>query len=290
MAKTISKTQPMTKSPVEDHDDDHDEDEDEDEHDEHDDAEEGDDHDDEDEEDDDEDEEENVAASRSVIAHSTRTVAGRVPQAPVVAPHEAPKEDSTWWAPHAVLGALIFVGILGFFGVFTKGLGPVFFPKKADSSQPAESASAPKPAAPPASTPQQQPAQQPKPIQPVPTARPTAPIMQQPPPVETFSAKHIVVQYKGAVSANPKITRSKDDAKKRANDCLAKLKKGAKWEDMVKEYSDEEGAEKRGGNLGRFAATAFDKTFIEAVKKLKPNEMSDVVESPLGFHIIVRTE
>lgn len=280
--KTIEKTQPMpAPPPVDDHDEDLEEEEDEDEHDEHD--------------PDEEDEEDEEDQAGPVVAHSTRTVPGRMPQAPVIAPHEATQEDPTWWLPHAVLGTLIVVGILGFFGVFTGALYPAFvkmglFPAaSAHASGSASAAEAPKP---PASA---------KPAAPTPTA-PPKPTMQLPvqprpapsavqPAVETFSAKHIVVAYKGSLNADPKVTRSKDDAKKRATEVHGKLKKGGKWDELVAQYSDEVGAgSPRFGNLGRFTAATFDKAFIEAVRKLKKDEMSDVVETPLGFHVIVRTE
>lgn len=281
--KTIDKTQPMpAPPPVEDHDEDLDEEEDLDE----------DEHDDEDE---DEEDDEDDHAGHSVIAHSTRTVPGKMPPAPVVATHEPQREDTTWWLPHAVLGTLIVVGVLGFFGVFTSTLHPLFVKMGLLSSAAPAASSAggheepPKPAP----TPSQKPAQPTPPIvrptaapQPKPTVSAVAP-----PPQETFGAKHIVVAYKGALNANAKITRSKEDAKKRANEVHGKLKKGGKWDELVAQYSDEEAAgAPRFGNLGRFTAATFDKAFIDAVRKLKKDEMSDVVETPMGFHVIVRTE
>lgn len=281
--KTIDKTQPMpAPPPVDEHEEELDEEEDEDE-DEHDDEE------------DEEDEDDHHAEDHSVIAHSTRTVPGRMPPAPVVATHEPQREDSTWWLPHAVLGTLIVVGILGFFGVFTSTLHPLFVKMGLlSSAAPAASSAGGHEEAPkPAPTPSQKPAAPTPPIvkptaqpQPRPTATAVAP-----PPQETFGAKHIVVAYKGALNANAKITRSKDDAKKRAHEVLGKLKKGGKWDELVGQYSDEDSpGAPRFGNLGRFTAATFDKSFIDAVRKLKKDEMSDVVESPMGFHIIVRTE
>ena len=34
-------------------------------------------------------------------------------------------EDPTWWAPHAVMSALVLIGVLGFFGLFNKILAPI---------------------------------------------------------------------------------------------------------------------------------------------------------------------
>src|SRR5581483_6808276 len=69
---------------------------------------------------------------------------------------------------------------------------------------------------------------------------------------DTFGAKHLLVQYKGSRSAGPSITRTEDEAKARATEAMKKAKGGAKFEDLVKEYSDEPGAGQRGGDLGKF--------------------------------------
>jgi parvulin-like peptidyl-prolyl isomerase len=75
-----------------------------------------------------------------------------------------------------------------------------------------------------------------------------------------------------------------------ARQAVKKARAGMKFEDLVTFYSDEPGAAKRGGDLGRFPKGAMVKEFEVAVEALKPGELSDVVETPFGFHVILRTE
>jgi len=106
-----------------------------------------------------------------------------------------------------------------------------------------------------------------------------------------FGAKHLLVMYKGGRSAPPNVTRTKEEAKARAEEAAKKAKDPKnKFEDLVKEYSDEPGAGARGGDLGRFPKGAMVPEFQNAVEKLKVGEVSGTVESPFGFHVILRTQ
>lgn len=105
-----------------------------------------------------------------------------------------------------------------------------------------------------------------------------------------ISASHLLVQYAGAQSAKANITRSKQDARARAEEALAKARAGADFGELVKQYSDEPGGADRAGALGRFPHHAMVKPFSDAAFRLKVGEVSGVVESPFGFHVILRTE
>jgi parvulin-like peptidyl-prolyl isomerase len=199
--------------------------------------------------------------------------------APVKAPKHAPApppqdgaEDPGWWLPHAVLATLVLIGVAGFFGAFS---GLVKSPMHATSASAEASASAA-----PAKT------------APAPTARPTSPPKPGAPALDptdpVFAAKQILVQYKDAKRS--KQTRSKADAKARAEQALAKLKAGTKFEDVVTEFSDEEGAAPRGGLLGRFKRGVQPEPVQTALEKTPVDKTTDVVESELGFHILLRTQ
>lgn len=117
--------------------------------------------------------------------------------------------------------------------------------------------------------------------------RERAAIARQP---KEIGARHILIMHKASKSKPESLTRSHDDAQKRAEECLRKIRGGAPFEDMVREYSDEPGAAERSGDLGVFERGQMVKTFADAAFALKVGEVSEVVETPFGFHIIKRTE
>ena len=102
---------------------------------------------------------------------------------------------------------------------------------------------------------------------------------------DTIIAQHVLVAYKGAKRAPKGVTRSKSDAKARAQEALAKIQGGTPFEDVVKEYSDDTGSLDRMGSLGKFHREDMDPAFA-----LKVGAVSDPVETPFGFHVIKRTQ
>jgi parvulin-like peptidyl-prolyl isomerase len=103
---------------------------------------------------------------------------------------------------------------------------------------------------------------------------------------EQIKARHILVQYKGARNAAAEAQkRDKDAARKRAEELAAKAKTGD-FEALAKASTDEPAGKTKGGDLGWFSADAMDKQFSDAAFKLAKGEVSGVVESPFGFHII----
>ena len=83
------------------------------------------------------------------------------------------------------------------------------------------------------------------------------------------------------------LDKTDNSALKLADDILAKIKSGAKFEDLAKEYSKDPGSAQRGGDLGFFTEGRMVKPFEEALNKLtQPGEISSPVESQFGFHII----
>jgi hypothetical protein len=106
---------------------------------------------------------------------------------------------------------------------------------------------------------------------------------------DEITASHILISYQGAERSSA--TRTKDEAKKLAEEVLAKASApGADFAALAREYSDEPGAKERGGDLGAFKKGAMAPAFEEAAFKLKVGEISGVVETSFGFHIIKRTK
>jgi len=105
---------------------------------------------------------------------------------------------------------------------------------------------------------------------------------------DKITASHILIGYKGADRS--KATRTKDEARKRAEEVLKKAKApGADFAALAKEYSEGPSGE-NGGDLGEFEKGKMHKNFEEASWKLKVGDISDIVETPFGFHVIKRTK
>ncbi|MCD6662115.1 MAG: peptidylprolyl isomerase [Comamonas sp.] len=84
-------------------------------------------------------------------------------------------------------------------------------------------------------------------------------------------------------------TKDKDDAAaaKEAADLLAKLKSGADFAALAKEFSADPGSAEKGGDLGFFAPGRMVPEFTEAAFALKkPGELSGVVKTKYGYHIL----
>jgi hypothetical protein len=110
------------------------------------------------------------------------------------------------------------------------------------------------------------------------------------PPPDAIIAQHVLVAYKTAKRAPKGVTRSKSEARARAQEALAKIRAGAAFEDIVSQYSDDAGSIDRRGSLGKFRRGDMDPAFGAAAFALRPGEVSDVVETPFGFHVIKRTQ
>ena len=124
----------------------------------------------------------------------------------------------------------------------------------------------------------------PPPAAPTPAPTPVAP------PEPSVRAAHILISFKGAKMSDAKVTRTKEEAKKLATD-LAKKAKGAKADGfgaLAKKFSDDKGSAQNGGDLGEFTRPRMVKPFSDAAFALKPGEVSPVVESDFGFHVIRR--
>ncbi len=75
---------------------------------------------------------------------------------------------------------------------------------------------------------------------------------------------------------------------KEAQDILAKLKAGAKFDELAKKYSVDSSAAK-GGDLGWFGKGSMVPAFEKAALALKEGQISGIVKSDFGYHIIKLT-
>jgi len=131
------------------------------------------------------------------------------------------------------------------------------------------------------------------PSAPTTAATPTATAAAAPKPIpDRIGCQHVLVAYKGAKNAPAGVTRSKAEAKARAERILQDLKDG-KTKDfaaVAKEFSDDPGSAGRLGSVGKFKRDEMTKTFSDAAFLLQEGELAPVTESPFGFHVIKRFE
>ena len=76
------------------------------------------------------------------------------------------------------------------------------------------------------------------------------------------------------------------EAQRRAEDLLKQLKSGAKLEDLAKKYSEDPGSAKEGGSLGWIGRGQTVPEFEKTAFSLPKGQVSDLVKSSYGFHII----
>ena len=105
-----------------------------------------------------------------------------------------------------------------------------------------------------------------------------------------IGARHILVMHNDSQAKPPNLKRDRAEAMARAQEALLKIRGGAGFDEMVKQYTDEPGGAERTGDLGVFDRGTMVKPFADAAFALKIGEVSEIVETKFGFHIIKRTE
>jgi len=98
---------------------------------------------------------------------------------------------------------------------------------------------------------------------------------------EQIKASHILIKV------DPKADEAqKAEARKKIEEVQQKLKDGGDFAALAKEYSEGPSSTK-GGDLGYFRRGQMVKPFEDAALALKPNEVSDIVETRFGYHLII---
>ena len=107
--------------------------------------------------------------------------------------------------------------------------------------------------------------------------------------IDQVEASHILI--KTIDDEDKKLSdEKKAEAKKKAEEVLAKAKAGEDFSELAKEYSQDTVSAKNGGDLGFFKKGEMVKPFEEAAFSMKVGEISDLVESDFGYHIIKVTD
>lgn len=99
------------------------------------------------------------------------------------------------------------------------------------------------------------------------------------------NASHLLICYKGSQNCDSNLYKNKNEARAK----IEELKQQAtpnNFADLVKQYSTEPGADQRDGDLGWFSKGDMVPEFENAVFAMSKGQISEVVETDFGFHLI----
>jgi peptidyl-prolyl cis-trans isomerase D len=94
---------------------------------------------------------------------------------------------------------------------------------------------------------------------------------------EQVRASHILLETAGKNDA---------DVKKRAEEILKQVKSGADFAELAKKASEDKGSAPNGGDLDYFGRGRMVPEFEQAAFSMQPGQISDLVKSQFGYHII----
>lgn len=106
--------------------------------------------------------------------------------------------------------------------------------------------------------------------------------------VDQVKASHILLKTVDD-QRKPLSDKEKAEAKKKAEEALTKVKSGEEFSKVAKEYS-QDGSAQNGGDLGFFGKGQMVKPFEDAAFSMKVGDISDIVETEFGYHIIKVTD
>jgi peptidyl-prolyl cis-trans isomerase D len=101
---------------------------------------------------------------------------------------------------------------------------------------------------------------------------------------ERVHVRHILISTQGKSDAEKKTLRDK------AEDVLKQAKSGSDWVALTKKYSDDKANAEQGGDLNWVVRGQMVPEFESAAFALKPKEISGVVTSQFGYHVIQMLE
>ena len=102
-------------------------------------------------------------------------------------------------------------------------------------------------------------------------------------------ASHILLAYKGAMRANPTVTRSKEEAEAKAKELLAQVNANADSFLMLAFTNSDDSSKQQGGDLGYFSQGQMTPKFNDFVFN-NPIGKVGLVETEFGYHIIKVTD
>ena len=103
---------------------------------------------------------------------------------------------------------------------------------------------------------------------------------------EKVHVEHILLMTMDTTTHSPLSTNTIAMKRKQIDDLLKQIKGGADFGALARQYSEDPGSKANGGELPKFGKGDMVPEFEAAAFALSPGQVSDVVTSPYGFHII----
>ncbi|MGQ0561899.1 MAG: peptidylprolyl isomerase [Gemmatimonadota bacterium] len=102
----------------------------------------------------------------------------------------------------------------------------------------------------------------------------------------SFNQRPASISFEQIVIAPKASDTARASARAQAEEAWRKLREGADFETIAKQYSDDPATKDRGGDLGWFRSGTMVREFDQVAFSLRPGEISGIVETTFGFHII----
>ncbi len=107
--------------------------------------------------------------------------------------------------------------------------------------------------------------------------------------VELIHTRHILIRYAGAKSAPDDIERTEEEARALAESIRAEIEGGADFAEVARDKS-EDGSAERGGDVGTVGRGLLAPEYEAAAFAVAPGELTPVVQTDYGFHVVERVE
>ncbi|HOV31796.1 MAG TPA: peptidylprolyl isomerase [Candidatus Hydrogenedens sp.] len=96
--------------------------------------------------------------------------------------------------------------------------------------------------------------------------------------------KHILIKF------NPNDAADRQRALQLATELKERIMQGESFEKLAKEYSNDPASARRGGDLGYYGKNEFEPNFEEYVWSAPIGQLSDIIETKYGFHLVIVTD
>lgn len=103
---------------------------------------------------------------------------------------------------------------------------------------------------------------------------------------QTFGQRPATITFEQLVLAPKASDTARTTARIKAEEALQKLRAGADFETVAKQYSEDPSTRDKGGDLGWFRSGTMVREFDQVAFALQPGQISGIVETSFGFHII----